>query len=80
MLFFLLSSLMDCYNNDPRNPQLEKKNYLVLRQTELNSPCVSLSLSEVCSLKQGCLSETSPQRPDSICIYYRTGKHRHQST
>lgn len=73
---------MDCYNNDPRNPQLErkkKKNYLVLRQTELNSPCVSLNLSEICSLKQGCLSETA-QRPDSICIYYRTGKHRHHST
>lgn len=64
----LLSSFMDCYNHGPRTSQLEKKIYLVLRQTELNSPCFSFNLSEVCSLKQGCLSETSAQRPDSICI------------
>lgn len=79
MFFFCSLYLWTARIMTPETHRWEEKN-LFRFKTELNSPCVSLNLSEVCSLKQGCLHEASAQQPDSICIYYRTGKHRHQCT
>lgn len=69
-LFILTIFIYGLLQSRPQNPTVGRKK---IQFSELNSPCVSLNLSEVCGLKQGCLGETAAQRPGRICIYYRKG-------